>query len=484
MSLSSFVSLHQQIIQERKLNSLLTNEINQLRESIDTSLRVLISELRKFSLQDIWYPKLSESDVANFLQSSIYKRGNNIAYETPSSLPLPTSVTSKVNNFLRNLHLYFPLLLKCIDKYFDSSGNAINLPFITNPSTYLFFASSTFPALYGYCWCVEHSTAYVEDLCTLINYQIKACSSVTSSRFRNSYLKDLIRQFFHNNGIQKFLQLALSKDLNRFLYDDNFEFINENSLDYIIILLKYAVKFVDSLIFCIPKIPSIIRYFFARSYQVAKNYFPEDSNEPLQLMEFLFFNMILQPAMLNPKLFGLITETAVVHRSNHLTSLTKLFRWKLNYKIIPASYIQKGILYNDTFKQLNVSLILEKLSVYDGDIEGIFAKNVQDVTNIMSRPLLLSLNDVAYLAEIVTETIDSIEIDESQKTAKSKFKDLCDINSLIGLDKDELIDFWFQSFQFNPKEGKQKAHEKQELVLPIVQINEPEQQDVNKETMQ
>ncbi|KAH0788002.1 hypothetical protein GPJ56_008103 [Histomonas meleagridis] len=300
--------------------------------------------------------------------------------------------------------------------------------------------------------------------------QIKSCGSVTSAHFRNSFIRELIRQFLHNNGIQKYLQLALSSDLSIIMNDEVLTSMQESSLEYIEILLKYAVKLTNELIYCIPKIPSIIRYFFSEAFKVALRNFPEQTSEAYQLMEYFFINIILQPAMLNPKLFCLVTETAAITRSNHFTTLTKLFRWKLNHKLIPEMYIEKGILCNDTFKQLRVFEILEKIGIYDGGVEGISAKKLQKVTKVMSHPLLLSVNDILYLTQLVNDTINLIEVDSSEKAARYKFKELCNIGN-VTLENDELLDFWFQSFKLptnNMTNINDDEEEGAKIVLPII----------------
>ena len=136
-------TLHAQILQEYQFSGMLSHEILRQTENLDHTIKSIIFDLRNFSLFDTWYPKLSESNIHQFLQSPIAKRDASKIYESPSALPFSTSVTLKVNSLLKNLATYIPIIIKCVIQYFSEPSDKISY---VPDSENSFFASSTFPS--------------------------------------------------------------------------------------------------------------------------------------------------------------------------------------------------------------------------------------------------------------------------------------------------------------------------------------------------
>ena len=278
---------------------MLSDDVSRQRMILDTTIRHLLSNLRSFCFLDTWYPRLSMSDVNHFLQSSIYKREDHKVYESPSSLPFPAAVTSKINTLLKSFHSILPIFLKCVNYFF---GRPIpKLPYNPCDKHLPFFASSTFPSLCGYCWCVEEGVAYEHAICDLLKLQIDICGSVTSYEFRNSFIREIIRQFMHVAGVQKYLQMSLATDYWALVNDEKLLKATVDSQEYIQILVDYVKKFTEDLLSSLSHMPPIVRYFF----KVVSTF-----DDARTLIEFMFFDYLLQPALLNPKLFALIPETA------------------------------------------------------------------------------------------------------------------------------------------------------------------------------
>ncbi|OHT02725.1 hypothetical protein TRFO_30090 [Tritrichomonas foetus] len=208
---------------------------------------------------------------------------------------------------------------------------------------------------------------------------------------------------------------------------------NEDSKECFEILLSYVKLFIEDLLRSIFHMPTLIRYFYKRVADI------DDSG---LLVEFLFFDYLVQPALMNPKLFALIPETASQGSGSYMTTLTRLFRWSLNPSSIPEKY--KFIEELEVFQNLNVRQIINTLSNFDGKIKGVYATEFHTITEIRYHPLLLSVNDIAFLLRIINDTIDEIDIDPNEK---KKIVQLCSFQSNLNLENDELIDFWFQSFK-------------------------------------
>ncbi|KAH0787365.1 hypothetical protein GPJ56_008717 [Histomonas meleagridis] len=462
---NSFHYIHQQIIQEKQLQSMLSDDVSRQRQMLDTTIRKLLSDLRSFCFLDTWYPRLSMSDVSQFLHSSIYKREDHKVYESPSNLPFSSSITLKINSFLKAFNSHLPLFLRCVNYYFSRPSS--KLPYNPCDKPLSFFASSTLPSLFGYCWCVEEAVAYVHTLCDLLKLQIIYCGSVTSYEFRNSFIREIIRMFMHMTGVQKYLQLALSTDYWTLINDEELAKAPVDSPEQIQILVGYVKKFTEDLLSSLSHMPTIIRYFF----KVISTF-----NDADTLIEFMFFDYLLQPALLNPKLYALIPETAATPTLS-LTTFTRLFRWSIN----PSTILQK---FSDVlnkcegFKTLGVKRIIDRLSHFSGEVTGIYSKKLQEVTNVRSNLLLTSANDVLFISKIISDSIDHIEYKQSDK---DKLLSLCSFQSQLNLETDELIDFWYHSFKLPeiPSDVIVKSKtEVVELVLPIMEVKvKPLQKD-------
>ncbi|OHS94186.1 hypothetical protein TRFO_11244 [Tritrichomonas foetus] len=463
----TFLNIHQQLIQKKQLDSLLRHELERQRQAIDTSVRKIISDLRSYSLLDVWYPKLTESCVMKFLTSSIYKRENRQVFESPTKLPFPTNKTLRLNNFLKYIPDHLDIILKCIHQYFQSSIKSEEINYIPTETTISFFASSTFPALFGYNWCIEEGKNYIDALLKLIEMTFNQYGkSFLNSNFRNSYLRELIRQFFHASGIQRFLQLSLSTDIALLLADERLNRVDEGTIAYIEILLIYVERINRAFISSMPKMPPLIKHFFSESFRFACENCPKDSMEPYQLIEFLFFDLMISPALLNPKLFALIPETSISTRSPHLTMLTKIFRWKLLPIAIPDKY--KAIQNNKNYNSINVFYIIKQLTSFKDDLEGIYGNMIMEVTDTQHHLILMSANDVQFLAHIINETLDKVSCKDS---TKEKIRGYAKIETELNLENDELLDFWYSSYRELPVIDRE--NDAIELVIPIVGQHEP-----------
>jgi hypothetical protein len=430
---ASLSSLHMQVIQEHQFRSLLNSDIARQRKAIDTTIRQILSDLRSFSFLNASYPTITPVNVSDFLKSPIYQREARRALDTPSGLPCSTSVTVKVNAFLRAFPVHLRLICKCANLYFSSQPpNQKYNPF-EKPLT--LFACSTFPALFGYCWCREQGVAFVESLCQLISLQIDTCGGVSTPAFRTlSFVREIIRQFFHMQGIQKYLQRALSSSLLVMVNEERL-FTRGVSLPNNV-LVDYMCSFAEGLVRAVESVPSLVRYFLHRAFQIGG----------LELLQILVYDLLIKPALMNPKLFALFPETAVMPSDTRsLVDLTRIFWWAIKPEQLQGqrypSY--KSILDMERFKAAPLGTLFDKLSRYDAGIEGVSLGKFQDVTGVRYHLLLMSVIDVCFLTEIVTSTIDRIA--GETRSAIDTLKGL--VNFQIPIEANEVVDFWFQEFK-------------------------------------
>lgn len=438
--------IHHQVIQEKQLSNMLKIEIARQKEALDSSIRQTISAFRNFGLLDIWYPKLSEAVVQNFLHSPIFTREQGTVYESPSALPFNTSVTSKINNFLKHYLENMPEIVQCINEYFSRQAETIN--YLPSPTAIQFFSSSTFLSLFGYCWCVEQGAAYVDSLIQLLVLQIKQSETVNSVSFRTSFIREIIRQFMHTTGVQTYLRLSLSNIYIDFINEEDLSKYRMSSKEYLQVCARYASLFTDKLLENIPFMPSLLRYFFRRAFVAAQEIFGEDSQQPTQLIEIFFFDLLLQPALINPKLFALIPETSVLPHTTHTTIVSRMFLWATGSSTIQESYEKTGFTKSDEFTGIRVHELIKGIRSYNGEVDGIFSARLQNVSDMRFHLLILSVNDVLFIAHIINTTCNDIDLPDK---TKEKLYQLTSFEKDFTLPSSDMIDFWFQAFKLPPQ---------------------------------
>lgn len=435
----NFKTIHKEVFQEHQLNMMIRNSINRQREGLLESIHEYISDLRTFCFLDTWYPFLSMSNIIQFCQSPIFKRSQQSTKQILNDLEIPMDIKEKISNLLNNITKYTPLTIRCVNQYF--SLNRPNLPFNPCDKMISLFAASTFPSLFGYCWCVEQGIAYIQALCDLVIFQIETCNGVNNPQFRNSAIvRETLKQFLHMSGVQGYLQKALSSNFSQLIYDKKFLDMNLNLAESQHSLLKLAKKWINDLENAITYMPTIIRFFFKQMNETVKLRMNISEIERQSLIEFLFFDLILQPAMLNPKLFSLIPETAVSPPTQNFTYLARVFRWNLNPTLVPKNQFPN--LENDPlFHSIKTKSLLARLVSYKGNVEGIFCSKVEEISKQTCNNILVSLNDIEFLTTVINDTIDQVEYSDSN--LKNSLKELCNFH--VKIESSDLIDFWFES---------------------------------------
>jgi hypothetical protein len=440
-----FQSVHRQVIQEARFKSLLASQIESERANIDVTVRKLLSSLRSFCLFDIWYSRLNAKNGKNaapFLESSIYKREGRRVYGSPADLPYDPPVRERIAKFCRMVPRHMPIVLRCINEYLGSvlQSNPRPPPFVPGDSCFYFFVFSTFPSLFGYGWCIELGSEQVHAICDLIVQQLKATRGPTTVEFTKSYARELVRQFCHMAGIQRFFQLSLANEFYMLLVDeqqfDKVVLFSGADASVLKIVIKYAKRFVDRMVDSLPKMPALVRYLFARAFAAAEALYGEDSKDALALLEDLFLEGLIRSALLDPKLYGLIPETATA-TSICGAHLLRIIRWRLHLKDGRARIDERFIaeFANDpTFEAIRVGELLHALGHFDArGVEGLSIEHVQKVAQLDHFYHLTSVNDVLFLAQAIAKTIDGVGDAPELKAA-------CDLS--VNLEGDELIEFW------------------------------------------
>ncbi|KAK8894477.1 hypothetical protein M9Y10_022911 [Tritrichomonas musculus] len=448
-------TLHKKIIQANQLSTMLSDDITRQRSLIDSTIQQYIYNLRTFCFLDTWYLRLSMADVSQFLQSAIKKRSISEIYKNPSSLPYNTKETLKINNILKSFPNYHKIFLECVSIYFNS--NHSDPEYDPCDKALTFFASSTLPSLFGYCWCVEQGSQYIDVIIFLLQVEMQK-KDLLSSDFRNSYVKEIIRQFMNMSGYNIYLHTALSSNYWKLINDEN---LNKSALlntpGWFEILANYVKEFEDELYNSIQILPLIVRYFFKKISSI---------DQSGLLIEYIFFDYLLQPAILNPKLYNLIPETAPSPSTLYLTSITRLIKWSLHPDLIQPefNFVKTDI---PSFQKINMRRIITTISKCEGSVYGIYSSVLSGITDGKCHLLLISVNDILFITKIINETIDKITNHPPETI--TKLKKMCEID--ITLKKGEIIELWFHTFKTPPIPDdliKPPDH-LQKMYLPLIQ---------------
>ena len=431
--------MHRKLVETTRIRHMIQCNISEKQNEMNKKMRQLLSDLRYFSFLDVWYPSLAMTNVCEFVKSSVFTRNKRKVYESVAELPLGLSAAQvgQIETFLSNIPKYLRVFCKCADYYLDNQEAAPKVEYVPRQDAVGFFAGSTFPALFQYCWCAEQGLSCVEGLCLMLRLQTTK-HGVMSVEFRTkSYLRDVIRHFFHNEGIQKYLRRALGSHMTDLMHDNDllaFDVTGKINSKYAELLLGYARKFRHGLVESVSLFPSLLKYFFKRAFEIGK----------MELVTILFFDFLLSPALINPQVFAITSETTHVVRTKRvLSDLSRMFWWATNPSTAQQDAMAKDlkeILQGTEFSDISLQWILDHLANGQEGLTGLSLLQMNAVTNMGYHWFLLSANDLQLVSDIVRFSVDHISLEEPGIRVDTERA----TDFQIKLSSDEVIDFWFQ----------------------------------------
>jgi hypothetical protein len=200
-------------------------------------------------------------------------------------------------------------------------------------------------------------------------------------------------------------------------------------------LVDYTNSFARGLLVGLSSLPTLIRHFFARAFAVGG----------LDLVHILFYDLILKPALMNPKLFALLPETAVMppEANKSIVELTRIFWLAMKPDQLGGPRYQSYGSLTDVpkFRDIPVAEFFRHLVAFDDEIEGISLQRLQEVTGVRYHLLLMSVADVLFLTEIINSSLPSLSREEGADTLRN----LADFQ--IPIESNEIVDFWLQQFK-------------------------------------
>lgn len=165
-----------------------------------------------------------------------------------------------------------------------------------------FFASSTLPSLFGYCWTDDFVKAYINFLSHVANNLPPS----TFDNFRSHWLYDCYKNFIFKSSISKFLEPSLSGPLMELAKDESITtpLRSNNQTELFNNLIKYAEMMIknmnDNIMLFPPEVSILIKSFGETA---------ETEEQKLRRYEILFIDCVLAPAISFPKTYSLFPPT-------------------------------------------------------------------------------------------------------------------------------------------------------------------------------
>jgi hypothetical protein len=279
-------------------------------------------------------------------------------------------------------------------------------------------------------------------------------------------------------GIQTFFQIALANEFYNLLvveqrFDQRtlFSGVDPNLLQEVV---KFANAFVEGMLANLSKMPPLVRYLFFEIFRAAGEMKSDDPEMAQLVLEDLFLEGMIRSVLVDPKLYGLIPETATVGCFSGPV-LLRILRWRLHFtdglerideRVMPH------LKSNPVFSVLPVAKLVEELAKPSEEAlqhelySGVTAAKVQKVTLVTDVPFLTSANDLLFLAQGIRGVLDRPLPPDIPPPSAQKLRALCDLG--YDLKSDDLLDFWFTRTELPADcQGPDLPDVIPELTLPI-----------------
>ena len=390
---------------ESKINFKL-DEIRRLRKNVlDYS-----KNLQEICFQNTtisgYYLKLRSSNIEEFSKLPFLKIQGIQIYERLVEISGINSYRSNIPKFLKAIYKIFHLLPNFLSNL--PSSFIDNLTFLPNNVKLTeFLAFSTFPALFGHLFSNELRKSYLEFLISIAN----KIPNNDFSEFRKHWLFDCIKSYIYSSNIQNFLKITLSKQILQIIRDNSLIDLIQTQQNSILFskLSEIMNEIIINMTNHLYLFPSDIKYLISKFSEINN-----DEEIKLQLLELIFLDLILIPALSLPKTYGILPSTFYfdlnpLGPSRSLQILAQCFRYVLHPQTLSVRYSN---INSDIFTRIPFKKFLLSLNSNNFNFEGISFQDTLNVLNIHFCPTLFSLPDIFALSFIIKKFNFSDNIDE------------------------------------------------------------------------
>ncbi|OHT05976.1 hypothetical protein TRFO_26128 [Tritrichomonas foetus] len=271
-----------------------------------------------------------------------------------------------------------------------------------------FFACSTFPSLFAYCWTPELQSAYINTLVDIARFVLPVPEG---DYIQNHWLFDCIRCYIFSSNIQDFIRVSIGDVIVNMSTTSTSSF-NQNYFTMVLKVLNKVFELMKQNLVLFPKDARLLIKKFAEL---------ADDDNKLNYVECIFIECIIIPVISNLIAFVSPYNQGKVVKNTGFSLLIKFMKKALN-----PDYIDPLIDDADTSILQREELIsfYKMLIDVDDQIEGPSLLHFLSLLEIHYNTTLFSVPDVCLLAFLSTKMmpVDDRTVVPAAKALLNKVK--------------------------------------------------------------
>lgn len=253
-----------------------------------------------------------------------------------------------------------------------------------------FLACSTLPALFGYCWTYELKMAYINFITEIARQsQQEVLRGGKAFAFRDHWVFDCFKNYAYSSNIHKFLMSSMGDTLLNVIRS------NVTDANKLLEMAREIVKLMDK---NLSKLPMDVRYLLW-SFATLQ----EGNLSVIDMVEMLFMDCILIPAITMPKVYCVLPPTFQLDQNAYMLLLNLGSFFRLVRR--PAQAKQKyPDLKEEKLEGIGLDRFFEKLVNFDVRTVIGSGLSLSRVMALLGEPrafMLFTTTDLVLLAQIL-----------------------------------------------------------------------------------
>lgn len=404
------------------------NELQSEVKKIDACMSFQAEEIRNNRKQLIYYSKcMTDVRCINFIRNSFLLQTTLHNVKTVSCFPFmnPNCFTvserliemsgigyirTEISRFLQPLFKLgrkIPTFFSNItNEHFDECLEKTNfIPKGINPRQ--FFACSTFPSLFSYCWTTELQTSYINTLFEIAKNSIESIKSEGNEKIKTflqqHWIFECIRSYVFSSDIQNFLRVSIGDILVNVPQPQSFP----ASQSYCDVLFNGLNLTFDQMIQNMSLFPKDVRLLFKKFAGLVSE---TDEEQKILFVDLIFVECIIKPVASNIIVFTSPRNKGKTFITNKgLEIILQLWKLILNEKMVEDNSLFKDVNFSHLHRDSLVKFYTALVSI-DDTVESINTPSLVQFMNIIDiqfSTCLFSLPDVFLLAYLITKVTPS-----------------------------------------------------------------------------
>lgn len=401
------------------------NELQSEVKKIDACISFQSDEIRNNRKQLIYYSKcMTDIRCINFIRNSFLLQTTLHNVKTISCFPFmnPNGFTvserliemsgisyirTEISRFLQPLFKLgrkIPTIFSNIkNEHFDECLKQINfIPEGISPKQ--FFACSTFPSLFSYCWTTELQTSYINTLYEVAKNSLDSIKSedknVTKILYKH-WIFECIRSYIFSSDIQNFARVAIGDILVNVPQPQVFPV----SQSYCDVLFNGLNLTFDTMIQNLSLFPKDVRLLFKKFAELSSE---TDEEQKISFVDLIFIECIIKPVVSNIIVFTSTRNKGKTFIPNRgLEIVLQLWKLILNSNLAEDDSLFKDVNFSHLHRDSLIKFYTTLISVEDDVVSDSTPSLVHflNIIDIQYSTSLFSLPDVFLLAYMITKVV-------------------------------------------------------------------------------